>query len=181
MSEKTHWKTLTNPNYLGGYSIPQGQDIIVVIDYVLREEIIGTNGKKEFEVVAHLKNGVLPFILNKTNMKTIQKLFGSAYIEDWAGRSIQVYFDPTVKFGREVLGGLRIRPIIPQQQNVELVCADCGQAIADTDGKTAAQISAVTHSKYGKALCWNCAVAEKQKQDARKAPDALGGTTVEND
>lgn len=65
MEEKTHWKSLTNPNYLGGYSIPQGQDIIVTIDKVQREEIVGTNGKKEFEVVAHLKNGVLPFILNK--------------------------------------------------------------------------------------------------------------------
>ena len=35
---KTHWKLLTNPNYLGGYSIPEGSDIIVTIDYVRREE-----------------------------------------------------------------------------------------------------------------------------------------------
>lgn len=180
MEEKTHWKSLTNPNYLGGYSIPQGQDIIVTIDKVQREEIVGTNGKKEFEVVAHLKNGVLPFILNKTNMKTISKLYGSAYIEDWSGRSIQVYFDPTVKFGREVLGGLRIRPFVPQQQSVSLICADCGQAITETNGKTPEQISAISHSKYGKALCWSCAIKEKEKLDAKKAPDVLGGNNVEN-
>ena len=81
---KTHWKLLTNPNYLGAYSLPNGQDIVVIIDYVRREEIVGVNGKKEYEVVAHLKNGQKPFILNKTNMKQIQKLYNAPYIEDWA-------------------------------------------------------------------------------------------------
>ena len=172
--EKTHWKLLTNPNYLGAYSLPEGKDIVVVIDYVQREEIIGTNGKKEFEVVAHLKNGVLPFILNKTNMKTLQKLY-SPYIEDWKGRAIQIFFDPTVKFGRETTGGLRIRPSIPKQVQPQLICSDCKQEIKENGGMTAAEISEATYSKYGKSLCWKCAVAEKQKQDERKAPNALGG------
>ena len=171
---KTHWKLLTNPNYLGAYSLPDGKDIIVVIDYVQREEVVGSNGKKEYEVVAHLKNGVLPFILNKTNMKTLQKLY-SPYIEDWRGRAIQVYFDPTIKFGREITGGLRIRPTVPQQTQIDVICADCQKPIKETEGKTAAQISEATYSKYGKSLCWQCAVAEKQKQDERKAPDVLGG------
>ena len=109
---KTHWKLLTNPNYLGAYSLPNGQDIVVVIDYVRREEIVGVNGKKEYEVVAHLKNGQKPFILNKTNMKQIQKLYNAPYIEDWAGRAIQVYFDPTVVFAGKKVGGLRIRPTV---------------------------------------------------------------------
>lgn len=175
MSDKTHWKLLTNPNYLGAYSLPEGKDIVVTIDYVKREEIIGTNGKKEYEVVAHLKNGVLPFILNKTNMKTLQKLFGSPYIEDWRGRTIQIYYDPTVKFGREVTGGLRIRPTIPQQTEVQLTCSDCGKSIIETEGKTPQQISAATYNKYGKSLCWDCALKEKKKIDERKAPDAFGG------
>ena len=175
MSEKTHWKSLTNPNYLGGYSIPEGQDIIVTIDYVKREQVIGANGKKEFEVVAHLKNGVLPFILNKTNMKTIQKLYGSPYIEDWGGRAIQVYFDPKVKFGSETVGGLRIRPNVPKQDKLPTVCADCGKPIAPTDKFTAAQLAEIAYQKYGKPLCLACGQAEKAKLEANKAPDALGG------
>lgn len=172
---KTHWKLLTNPNYLGAYSLPNGQDIVVVIDYVKREEIIGTNGKKEFEVVAHLKNGQKPFILNKTNMKQIQKLYNAPYIEDWAGRAIQIYFDPTVKFGRETVGGLRIRPTIPQMPKAEKTCADCGKDIIGNDKMTSETIAQMSYSKYGKCLCWDCSLKEKQKIEERKAPDALGG------
>lgn len=177
MSEnKTHWKSLTNPNYLGGYSIPEGQDIIVTIDYVKREEVVGTGGKKEFEVVAHLKDGVLPLILNKTNMKTIQKLYKSPYIEDWGGRALQIYFDPTVKFGRETVGGLRIRDFVPKQtQAVPLVCADCGGAVTAYGNKTAEQMAQGAYAKFGKPLCLACAQKEKEKIEAAKAPDALGG------
>ena len=172
---KTHWKLLTNPNYLGAYSLPNGQDIVVVIDYVRREEIVGVNGKKEYEVVAHLKNDQKPFILNKTNMKQIQKLYNAPYIEDWAGRAIQVYFDPTVKFGRETVGGLRIRPTVPQIAQTERTCADCGKEIAGNGKFSAEQIAQMSYDKYGKSLCWDCSQAEKQKIESRKAPDALGG------
>ena len=172
---KTHWKLLTNPNYLGGYSIPEGRDIIVTIDYVRREEVVGTGGKKEFEVVAHLKDGVLPFILNKTNMKTIQKLYKSPYIEDWSGRAIQIYFDPTIKFGRETVGGLRVRDFVPKQQNsVSLICADCGKTIAGYQNIPAEQMATKAYEKYGKPLCIECAQKEKAKIEAQKAPDALG-------
>lgn len=173
--DKTHWKSLTNPNYLGGYSIPQGQDIIVTIDYVKREEIIGAGGKKEFEVVAHLKDGVLPFILNKTNMKTIQKLYKSPYIEDWSGRAIQIYFDPAIKFGRETVGGLRVRDFVPKQQkSLPLICADCGKTIEKYRDMPAEQVAKIAYEKYGKPLCVACGQAEKAKIEARKAPDALG-------
>ncbi|MGN0698126.1 MAG: hypothetical protein ACI4JV_05215 [Ruminiclostridium sp.] len=172
---KTHWKLLTNPNYLGAYSLPNGQDIVVVIDYVRREEIVGVNGKKEYEVVAHLKNGQKPFILNKTNMKQIQKLYNAPYIEDWAGRAIQVYFDPTVTFGREKVGGLRIRPTVPQIAQTERTCADCGKEITGNGKFSAEQIAQMSYDKYGKSLCWDCSLAEKQKIESRKAPDALGG------
>lgn len=172
---KTHWKLLTNPNYLGAYSLPNGQDIVVVIDYVRREKIVGVNGKKEYEVVAHLKNGQKPFILNKTNMKQIQKLYNAPYIEDWAGRAIQVYFDPTVVFAGKKVGGLRIRPTVPQIAQTERTCADCGKEIAGNGKFSAEQIAQMSYDKYGKSLCWDCSLAEKQKIKSRKAPDALGG------
>ena len=79
MPEKTHWKKMTNPNYLGDYSLPQGGDLVATIDFVKQEKVTGVGGKSEVEVVAHFKNGVLPMILNKTNMKTIQ--WGTVFIK----------------------------------------------------------------------------------------------------
>ena len=171
---------MTNPNYMGDYSIPEGCDLVATIDYVAQEKVVGVGGKSEMEVVAHFSDGNKPLILNKTNMKTIQKIYKTPYIEDWKGRKIQIYYDPTVKFGRETVGGLRIRSFVPAQQKVSLVCADCGGIIAPALGKTAEYLSMYTHKTYGKELCAECAKKEKAKLDAQKAPDPFNKNQEEN-
>lgn len=180
MPEKTHWKKMTNPNYMGDYSIPEGCDLIATIDYVAQENVTGVGGKTEVEVVAHFSDGNKPLILNKTNMKTIQKIYKTPYIEDWKGRKIQIYYDPTVKFGREVVGGLRIREFVPAQQQVSLICADCGNTIGDAFGKSANWVSMYTHKTYGKELCAECAKKLKEKLDAQKAPDPFANNQEES-
>lgn len=168
---KTHWKSLTNPNYLGEYSLVNGQDLTVTIDYVKKETITGPTGKKEEAVVAHLLNGVKPFILNKTNMKQITKLTGTPLIENWQGKSIFVYFDPTIKFGRETLGGLRIRPFLPEKPVVTssaptaTPCKDCGSVIETAFGKPANWVVAYTTQQYGKPLCADCAAKAKKLKE----------------
>lgn len=113
-TDKTHWKRLMNPDYVGAYWLPPGEDVTVTIDYVVREMITGTGGKKEECTVAHLKNGVKPFILNATNCKTIAKLYG-AFIEDWAGQKITLYAT-TTKMGGETVECLRIRPKVAEKK-----------------------------------------------------------------
>ncbi len=171
MSEKTHWKKMTNPNYMGDYSIPQGQDLIATISHVAREKVVGVGGKSEMEVVAHFSDGNKPLILNKTNMKTITSIYKTPYIEDWKGRAIQIYYDPTVKFGRDTVGGLRIRNFVPEQKTVSLKCTDCGNAITPAFGKDAVWVSKYTHQQYGKELCAECATKLKAQLEAQKTPD----------
>ena len=86
MDTKTHWKKLINPDYIGAYALNPDEDLTVTIDYVQREQVTGSGGKKEECTVAHLV-GQKPLILNVTNSKTIAKLYGS-YIEDWSGKQI---------------------------------------------------------------------------------------------
>lgn len=109
---KTHWKKLSNPEYIGAYWLPEGEDVTVVIDYVVREIITGTGGKKEECTVAHLKN-VKPFILNATNSKTIAKLYG-VFIEDWAGKPITL-FASTARLAGDTVECLRIRPVVAKR------------------------------------------------------------------
>lgn len=109
---KTHWKKLMNPEYIGAYWLPEGEDVTVVIDYVVREIITGTGGKKEECTVAHLK-GVKPFILNSTNSKTIAKLYGN-FIEDWAGKPITL-FASTARLAGDTVECLRIRPVVAKR------------------------------------------------------------------
>jgi hypothetical protein len=116
-AEKTHWKRLMNPDYIGAYWLPPGEDVTVTIDYVVREMITGTGGKKEECTVAHLK-GVKPFILNATNSKTIAKLYGN-YIEDWAGKKITL-FASTAKLAGDTVECLRIRPKVAERVKPQL-------------------------------------------------------------
>jgi len=118
MSEtKTHWKQLVNPDYIGAYALPNGEDLTVTIESVAREVVTMAGGKKEeCTVVRLVKNK--PFILNATNSKSIHRLYG-AYIEDWAGKRITLYAS-TTKFGGELVECLRIRPEVakPKKQAI---------------------------------------------------------------
>lgn len=109
---KTHYKRLMNPDYIGAYSLNEGEDLTVVIAHVAREVITGTSGKKEECTVAHLKNQK-PMILNSTNQKSIAKLYGP-YIEDWAGKPITL-FASTTKLAGDTVECLRIRPTVAKR------------------------------------------------------------------
>src|SRR5690606_1388628 len=110
---KTHWKQLVNPDYLGAYSIPEGEDLTVMIESVASEEITGTNGKKEICSVARLK-GNKPWILNMTNQKAISRLYGP-YIEDWQGKPVTLYAS-TTKLAGEAVECIRVRPQVATRQ-----------------------------------------------------------------
>lgn len=111
---KTHWKQLKNPNYLGAYSLPDGKDITVQILEVKKELVKGESGKEDMCTVAYLKDQK-PFILNVTNCKSISKIAGSSYIEDWKGLKITVGSAVTNLKGDQV-ECLRVRPEKPKEK-----------------------------------------------------------------
>ena len=151
----THWKKLTNPDYLGAYALEPGQDLIVTIKSVANEVVTGTDGKKETCSVMHFVEKVKPMVLNATNSKTIAKLLKTPYIEQWAGRKIQIYVESGVKAFGDIVDALRIRPFLPVDNT--LVCADCGSLI-EAFGKTSAEVVAKhTLNTYGRMLCSECA------------------------
>ena len=162
MSE-THWKRLMNLDYLGGYSLDPGKDMILTIKQVRKETVTGPGGKKEECIVCHWQEDQKPMILNNINCKTISKLLKTPYIEQWAGHKIQIYFDASVKFGSEVTGGLRIRKELPKES--EIACEECGQFITPAFNMNAEALAAYTKKKYGKALCAECAKAKKEEQE----------------
>lgn len=107
----THWKKLTNPDYIGAYSLLPGEERTVTIESVGRQKVKGTDGKETECTVAKLK-GEKPFILNRTNCKTITKVAGSPFIENWAGIKIIIYAENVKAFG-DIVEALRVRPVAP--------------------------------------------------------------------
>lgn len=169
-----------NPDYLGAYSLDDGNgnyaEIIATMQYVKVEKVTGTDGKKEDCVVAHFsERNLKPMILNTTNMKTLEKLLKSKYIEDWAGRKVIIGVESVKAFG-EVVDALRIKKRLPQEEG-PIVCADCGEELAATEKMTVAQIAATTQKRYGKALCAECWM---KLAEAAKAAQAQTNTEGEN-
>ena len=110
---KTHWKKLHNPDYIGAYTLMDGdvKEMVVKFASVRTKEVQSPDGKKEQCVVAELI-GQKPMILNATNMKALQKLSGSPYVEDWNGLQVTLYVAQVKAFG-DVVDALRIRPTLP--------------------------------------------------------------------
>lgn len=171
MGEKTHWKKLENPDYLGAYALQPGQDLIVQIRSVGQEEVYNpTNNKKEVCTVAHfMDRSVKPMILNVTNCKTITKIYDTPYIEDWTGKYISVYIAKVKAFG-ETVEALRIRQKVPTVEKI--FCRDCGEEIVGISGKTAREIADIAARNCGRELCIKC--MKKEKERMQKEGDTDG-------
>lgn len=111
----THWKKLTNPNYIGAHDLQPGQELKVTIEAVTSEMIKSFDGKevKEGEcIVARFKGAKKPMIMNKTNCKIISRIYDSPYIEHWAGKEIILYVAKVRAFG-EHTEALRVKNVKP--------------------------------------------------------------------
>ena len=143
MEQKTHYKRLQHPDYLGAYALNPGQDLIVTIKEVKNQVVTGADGKKEECVVMHFSApaGTKPMIVNSTNLKQIAKVHGSPYIEDWAGKMIQLYATPVKAFG-ETVEALRVRPVAPKAAKAKLNDLDKAVAAVKAGNVTLEQIEA---------------------------------------
>lgn len=166
---KTHWKKLTNPDYLGAYALEEGKDIVLTINFVREEKVTGTDGKKDDCVVCHFSERVKPMILNATNMKTITKIFGTPYIEEWAGRKIQIGIEKVKAFG-DVVDALRVRKFLPVETAPK--CSFCGKDIQSRGSMSAIDLAGYTAKKYGKPLCSECATKLAESIKAQEESNA---------
>jgi hypothetical protein len=159
---RTHWKSLINPDYIGAYSLPDGEDMNVTIDYVQVEEIVGAGGKKDHCTVAHLVNQK-PMILNVTNSKSIAKLYGP-FIESWSGKEITL-FATTTKLAGEAVECLRIRPkvIVRKEKPID-------------DERLTKAIAAILEGTYTTAKLHNTFALTPEQND--KLSEALSNATA---
>jgi hypothetical protein len=94
-------------NYLTQDDFPAPRTLVMA--KVTMEEVKCAGGKAR-KPVLHFQGGGKPMVLNKTNALAIAKVYGRQP-EAWAGKSIQVYADATVKIKVEMVGGIRVRVV----------------------------------------------------------------------
>ena len=171
--ENTHWRKILESEYLAGTDLDDGNGkfvpIVLTIKSAGEEEVreLGTN-KKESCLVIHFSDNKKPMITNVTNAKAISKVCNSSYIEDWAGHRITIGTEKVKAFG-EMWDALRVRPVAPQvaqkAPTQQIVCTDCKKPIQAHEGVPADKLAGATSKKYGRALCYDCALIEKGKAE----------------
>lgn len=116
---KTHFRKAFDSPYLSSADIV-GPTVLTISRVTLEPD--KTKKTKDvfntaYFVERELRPGekLKPMILNATNSKTLRNLAGSPFIEDWQQVKVTVYVDSNVKFGKEVMEGLRISPRAPAQ------------------------------------------------------------------
>ena len=112
MADHIHWKKTTNPDYLGAYAFDEGKDMIVKVKDVRIETVQNQQGRED-KPVLHFEGDVKPLILNTTNMKAIEKVAGSPYMDEWVGKKLQLYVTMVSAFGTTT-EAVRVREFAPQ-------------------------------------------------------------------
>ena len=146
---KTHWRKLTNPNYLGSWSFQPGEEKTVTIKEVKQEIVKNQNGSEECTVV-HFVEDEKPLILNKTNGEMIAKVWGTPYIDDWPGKKIILKVKKVSAFG-DMVDAVRVANKRPTEET--FACESCGKPVTE-------RVAAATKAKLNKILCADCARKE---------------------
>lgn len=150
-----HWRNLTDLSHLRAECFAPKEKKVLTIKNVVREKVTSNNGTIEEKPVAYFEENILPMVLNVTNCKMIEKIYGTGNIYDWIGKKIQVIATKT-KVAGESVACLRIENVIPTTNEPKYYCAVCGKEISkDIYDKS------IKH--YGKPYCSKECLEEDSK------------------
>lgn len=121
---KTHYRKVFDSPYLSAADIVE--PVVLTIRCVQVEADKTKKTKDQMNTAYFAEREIRageplkPMILNATNSKMVAKITGSPFLEDWGGVQVEIYVDHNVRFGRETVEGLRIRPAAIRPQKREL-------------------------------------------------------------
>ena len=113
--DKTHYRKAFNSPYLSSADIV-GETSLTIAKVVLepdKTKKTQNNFNTAYFTVKEIRDGepLKPMIFNAGNSKTMHKITGSHFIDDWNNINVVVYVDPNVKNRGEIVEGLRIKAV----------------------------------------------------------------------
>jgi hypothetical protein len=110
---QTHWKNLFDYKYLGSQDFTEGEDLILTIKTIFVDEVETERGK-EFCCMCSFEEDFKDMIVNKTNFKSISKVFKTSIAEKFIGEKIQIFVKYNYKSFGKINDVLRIREFKPK-------------------------------------------------------------------
>lgn len=153
------WEKIVDPNFLNADMIgPVGTSIAVTIADIDYRDMIDPRTKAKQTRPCLIFEERKPLVLNKTNSKTLMKIFGSDDPANCKDKTILLYVTETSVGGKQTTC-VRIKEFSDSK------CEGCGNVIKPAAGKTVAQLVEISKRNCGKALCLECMKKEKEKQN----------------
>lgn len=119
---REHWKEVMEYQYLGAYSISEGErDLIFTIKSAAKEAVKNEDGKEDSCLVLYFDESEKGMVVNATNAKRIEAIYKTGIVSEWIGKRIQLYVEQVKAWGK-VVPALRIREFEPAnaaQQNMK--------------------------------------------------------------
>ena len=86
-----------------------GKGMLCTIRVVSQQNVSKEGAEDELRFALEFDEHDKPFILNSTNGQLIASILGSEESDDWIGKQIVLYDDPTISFAGRITGGIRVR------------------------------------------------------------------------
>ena len=90
-------------------SDPVGGEVFTIKK--LTEELVGSDQQSKWACHWRVRD-VAPMLWNKTNLRILAAMLGDD-TDNWIGKEVEVYHDPSISYGGQLVGGLRVRPPRP--------------------------------------------------------------------
>lgn len=156
------WEKILDPNFINAELIgPIGAERVVTIKDIDFREAYNQKTKTKEQKQSLIFEECKPMVLNKTNTKTLIKLFGADDPAACAGQKIVLYV-VGVKVGGQPTTGIRIK------EYSETTCEQCGAVIKPAAGKSVAELVEISKRNTGRVLCVACMRKAKEEQSVDK-------------
>ncbi len=119
-TKKHHYKAVFKSDHLGSADledmIEEKKPLIFTIKEVRQEMGVMVAGKKGNHNIAYFVEKIKPWVINATNGKIIRSFIPerSPMVEDWKNVIVELYIDDQVKFGKDLVSGVRVRQTQPK-------------------------------------------------------------------
>jgi hypothetical protein len=107
-----HWRTFL-PSDVIRYVDLQGQDFTLQIKSIKKDKVVGKTGKSTGKAFISFEGSEKPLAAGTEVLEQIGRLHGSD-TRKWPGKWITIWPDPSVKYGGEAVGGVRVRSTVPK-------------------------------------------------------------------
>ncbi len=109
-----HWRSFLDSEVIRYADLVERGDITLEITKVVKGKVTGKSGKGSSKAMLYFKGAERPLAAGTSVLSVIAKLYGND-TRKWVGKSVTLYADDDVMFGGEKVGGVRVRPVIPNQ------------------------------------------------------------------